>query len=345
VTVDISRPGGVATTNPTRISLDILRRHGDHSSGFLALNDDTRHFTTPGIDGLIAYRPAGRRHLVQCCGPFAHAEDREPLLRSFCAWARSQGRSVSAVQLRREEAETYAVNGFVVNQLGSSYSIDLDAFTLRGTRFFKTRNKIARARRDGVTVEELCVEEFDDPTIAAELAAIDAEWLNGKGRHVKQLTFMVGERGGRGGPFRRVFVARRDGRALAYVTYSPCFGERPGWLYDLTRRRPDAPPGVIELVFQTALDQLRSEGCRWLHLGLTPLAGLSPEHEIVGSSNSAVRWLVRQLSDRGESLYPARSQDAFKRKWAPQLVEPEYIAFQGQPLGAVWHLLRMTRAI
>ncbi|MDP8942511.1 MAG: DUF2156 domain-containing protein [Actinomycetota bacterium] len=339
------RAGG-AIADPDRRSLDILRRHGDHTSAFLAFNQDTRHYTPADIDGLVAYRAAGRRHLFQLCGPFAAPQDRERLLGSFRAWARSQGRRVTAVQLGRDDALMYANHGFVVNQLGSSYSIDLERFTLRGTKFLKTRNKISRARRIGVTVEELRPEDLDRSEIERELADIDAGWLSGKGRHAKELTFMVGERGGRGRPFRRVFVARAEGRAVAYVTYSPCFGERPGWLYDLTRRRADSPPGVIELVFHTALELLRSEGCRWLHLGLTPLVGLSPEHEAPGASSSVVQWLVSQLSARGEAIYPARSQEAFKLKWAPQLIEPEYVAFEGRPRpSAVWRLMRMTRAI
>lgn len=346
MTVATGPRAAAPVADPDLRALEVLRAHGDHTSAFLTFNQETLHFTAPGIEGLIAYRPAGRRHLIQLCGPLAAERDRRELLRAFRGWARSEGRRVTAVQLRPGDARLYADDGFKVNQLGSSYSMDLDEFTLRGKRFLKTRNKISRARRQGVTVEELSADDLERPEVEAELAAVDGAWLRSKGRMAKELTFMVGERGGRGRGLRRVFAGRRDGRTIAYVTYSPCWGERPGWLYDLTRRRPDSPPGVVELIFHTVVERLREEGCRWLHLGLTPLVGLAPEHEEGLPASGAVTRLVRLLSERGEAIYPARSQEDFKLKWAPQLVEPEYVAFEGRPrLAAVWHLMRVTRAI
>jgi lysylphosphatidylglycerol synthetase-like protein (DUF2156 family) len=329
-----------------RDALGVLRRHADHSSSFLALNQDTLHYRAGDLDGLIAFRRAGRRHLVQLCGPFAAPPDRGPLLRAFLKWAHEQGRRVTTVQLARADAARYVEAGFMVNQLGSSFSIDLERFTMRGTKFVKLRNKIRRATRLGISVHELRSADLETPSVQAELASIDASWLRAKGRHVKELTFMVGERSGRGARHRRLFLARENGVAVAYVTYSPCFGSRAGWLYDLTRRRPDSPPGTVELVFVTAVAALREEGCRWLHLGLTPFVGLHDEHELRRGSSTLVRQLTRVLSDHGAALYPAHTQERFKLKWGPQLIEPEYVAFEPRPnLAAAWQLLRATHAI
>lgn len=327
-------------------ALTTLREHGEHTSAFLTLNDETEHFAPDRVGGYIAYRRAGRRHVIQLCGPFAGADERAQLLDAFRSWAAGQGRRVTAVQLTRAEAAMYAQRGFTVNQLGSSYSIDLDRFSLRGTRFMKLRNKLKRARRLGVTVEELEPERVATPGVTQALAAVDAAWLRGKGRLARELTFMVGERAGRGAPFRRVAVARHNGRITAYVTYSPCFGSRPGWLYDLTRRRPDSPPGTVELIFATMVERLCAERCRWLHLGLTPFAALSHAHELEGASSRMVERFVHFLAERGHALYPARDQEQFKLKWGPQVIEPEYVAFDGRPsVGAVFQLMRVTRAI
>lgn len=339
--------GGAARREPAEPgALSILRRHAEHTSVFLTFNRETLHYRAPGIDGLIAYRPAGRRHLIQLCGPIAAAADRDALVRSFLGWAREQRRVVMAIQLMRADAEQYVRMGFVTNQVGSSYSIDLDRFSLRGTKFFRLRNKISRATRLGVTVDELTPADLQRPDIQGELAGIDADWLRAKGRHVKELTFLVGERDGRGAPYRRVFLARHEGRALAYVTYSPVFGAKAGWLYDLTRRHPNSPPGTVELIFSTVVEKLRHEQCHWLHLGLTPFVGLGDEHELAYGSSPLVRKLVRALSEHGHAIYPASAQLAFKAKWGPRVIEPEYVAFQqSASLPGVWHLMRLTRAI
>jgi lysylphosphatidylglycerol synthetase-like protein (DUF2156 family) len=324
--------------------LDLLARHGDHSSAFLTVNDGTEHYLDPEIDGFVAYRESGR-HVIQLCGPVAAPADRARLLESFKAWAKSRRRRITAVQLTLGDAELYATRGFTVNQFGTSYGIDLEDFTLRGTRFMKLRNKLKRSRRLGVTVEELTPEERRDPATAEALDRIDADWLAAKGRLAKQLRFMVGERGGRGADQRRVFVARHEGETKAYVTYSPVWGERPGWLYDLTRRRPDAPPGTVELIFHTALERLQEEGVRWLHLGLTPYVDFAWENEIVGH-NKVAHVIMEQTGKRAGFLYPALTQLDFKRKWAPHVVEPEYIAWEGgvNP-GALFQLMRVTGSI
>jgi lysylphosphatidylglycerol synthetase-like protein (DUF2156 family) len=318
-----------------------LDRFGDHSSMALALNRDVEHYFDPGGRGMIAFRRSGG-NLIQICGPFCANDERSNVLYSFLTWAGQHGQTLTAVQLRKGDAELYAEHGFSVNQFGCSYSIDLRAFTLRGTRFMKVRNKISRARRRG-----LAVEEIPDHGQDSRLDAIDREWLREKGRHVNELAFLVGERGGAAAPLRRIFLARQGDRPLAYATYSPVLGnERPGWLYDLTRRRRNIPPGTIELIFSTALEAMRAEGVTWLHLGLTPFVGLADDLEIPGSPSRIVSFLGRQIAEHGEFVYPAKSQEAFKSKWAPDVIEPEYIAFHDGPsIRATIGLLRLTRVI
>jgi lysylphosphatidylglycerol synthetase-like protein (DUF2156 family) len=323
---------------------DQFRRLGESSSGFLVFNREMEHFQASERDALIAYRRIGRRHLVQLCGPFAAAADQGPAIDEFLAFAAAEKRRVTAVQLRVDDARAYARRGFSVNQLGSSFSIELDRFTLRGKAFVKVRNKVSRARRAGVVVTEL-----RDEGEAPALAEIDKEWLRQKGRLVHELAFLVGQRGGRGAPFRRVFLASCEGRPLAYLTYAPVYGsERPGWLYDLTRRRADTPPGTIELLFTTALEKVRGEGAKWLHLGLTPLVGLDTEvtPDLADARNPTIARVFRALRARGSAVYPAATQEAFKLKWGPTVIEPEFVAFQrGPSLGAFVGLLRLTKSI
>lgn len=329
---------------PVARAMRCLEQYAEHSSAFLTLNDDTAHFTGTA-PGLCAYRTAGRRHVFQLCGPIAPAASRRELLEEFRAWTAADRRRITAVQLSRDEAELYADAGFTVNQLGSSYSIDLARFTLRGRRFVKTRNMINVARKSGVEVHEVRPGSPGNAALEKQLDAIDHHWLRAKGRHVKQLTFMVGERDGRGKPYRRLFAATYRGDVVGYVTFSPVFGARHGWLYDLTRRSPEAPRGVIETVFAHAAQVFTDEGAGWLHLGFTPFAGLGDEHELAGHS-PAGRRIISLVAAHGQAVYPARAQESFKLKWQPQAVQPEYIAFDGRlSLSAVIRLLLLTRAI
>src|SRR6187551_3528591 len=83
----------------------VLERHADHPSAFLATNEQTLHFGTPDVDGLIAYRLAGRGHVVMAAGLHAPADQKALLLDRFLAWARDQARTVIGVQFLRDDAE------------------------------------------------------------------------------------------------------------------------------------------------------------------------------------------------------------------------------------------------
>jgi len=337
-----------ATTPSPRPDLDdaagVLARHAENPSAFLALNDRTLSFTTRGVDGLIAYQLAGRRTIVQLGGVFASPDDQPLLLTAFLDFARVHRRRIVAVQLMRADAQLYAAHGFTVNQFGADYARALPQFSLKGKKHMQLRNKVSRARRAGVSVVEVR-EESVDGRMLAELDEIDQVWLRSKGRHAKELQFMVGERGGAGQSMRRLFVAQDEaGNPLGYVSFSPVFGIQSGWLHDLSRRRPDAPPGVLELIVVSAVDAFQAEGAQFLHFGLTPFTSLSAEHEVSGASSITGR-ILRLLAAHGSSIYPAADQLAYKEKWGLNLIQPEYIGFQcGISVRAVWNLVRLTNA-
>lgn len=309
-----------ASLTPVRRALE---SYSDNPSAFLAVNSGNSYFTVPGLDGVVVYRRCGSR-LVQFGGPFAAEASYRPLLDRFVECARDDGKRVVAIQLQASDAIRYAAAGFTVNQVGASYAVDLSTFTLRGSAFMRLRNKISRSLRSGLTVTEVAHADWQDA-----LLELDSTWLRGKGKHAKPLEFLVGEHGGPMQQYRRLFIGRLDGALAGYISYSPVYGSRPGWLHDLSRRRPGGPPGIMEAINKTAIDAFQAEGVGWLHFGFTPFTGLDPEVE-VGTSSRWFRWLAGQLARRGAAVYPARTQLAYKRKWAPDVTLPEYVAFSGR---------------
>lgn len=316
-----------------------IDRYGENPSSFLALNQGNRYFTEPGLPGLVVYRESGR-YLIQFGGPFTMPETSGELLDAFLAFAAARRRRVLGVQLQQEDVEAYSERGFRINQIGASYAVDLERFTLKGGKFMQLRNKVSRARRAGLVVEEA------DPAEQQEaLEAIDARWLRAKGRFVKQLQFLVGEHGAPAAGSRRLFVGRLEGEVAAYITYVPVPGARGGWMHDLSRRLPEVPPGVMEAINVTAIERFQAEKAGWLHFGFTPFTGLDPALDPDCASPFAAR-IVRFLAAHGEHVYPAKTQLAYKEKWQPHLVLPEYLAFQGRPrLGGIWQLMRVTNSV
>jgi lysylphosphatidylglycerol synthetase-like protein (DUF2156 family) len=310
----------------------------ENPSAFLALNEGNSYFTLNGRPGLIAYRIAGD-YVVQFGGPFAPADTYAELLRAFIDFAASSQRKLVSVQLQLEDASAYAAEGFTVNQVGASYAVDLPGFSLGGTRFMQLRNKISRAQRAGLTVVDASGDDWD-----AKVHEIDAAWLGGKGEHARQLEFLVGQYGGELQRHRRLFVGLIAGQPIGYISYSPVYGSRPGWMHDLSRRRPGDPPGVMEAINKAAIDTFQSEQVRWLHFGFTPFTSLQDTFELPGHSPAFTQFM-HLLWEYGEQVYPARTQLAYKDKWAQDVVLPEYVAFKGPAsVTAFAHVFRACNA-
>jgi len=323
--------------------LAALRRQGpadyvDHPSGFLALSPRNQRFSVDGLPGFIAWRQEGR-HRIVVGGVHAPSFCREGLLDAFLRESARARDRVVVVQVREDQAQLFRKRGFRVDAFGTSLALDLRRFTLAGTPRMKLRNRIKRARESGVQVVELGRDQPVTPALWRRLEETSRAWLATKGG--VELDLLVGELGAPGDPQRRVFVALdKAGEPLAFVTYVPVWGSRPGYLHDLTRRAPDAPAGTMELINATALARFQAENVPFLHFGLTPFIvdeKLRPDHWLV---SRLVRWIGRW----GRAIYPARAQLQYKQKWAPEIVETELIAFQKVSFAALWALLLVTRA-
>ncbi len=319
--------------------LSALERYADNPSAFLALNSGNEYFTDPSIDGFVCYRRQGKRW-IQFGGPFADRADRKELESRFIAHAHSTGRRIVGVQLQRADAELFAELGLTVNQVGASYAVELPDFSLRGKRFVRLRNKISRAVREGLEVSEVDAAHLTD-----DIERIDARWLRHKGRHTKELSFLVGEIGGPWQPLRKLFIGKIDGDPIGYISYAPVYGSRPGWLHDLSRRLPDCPPGVMEAINSHAIEHMRALNAPWLHFGFTPFTNLDDSHRLPTASRATTR-ICRLLADRGDRVYPAKSQLEYKLKWYPTAVLPEYFAFDGGVSPhSLWSVVRVTNIV
>jgi lysylphosphatidylglycerol synthetase-like protein (DUF2156 family) len=318
----------------------------DHPSGYLALSPRNRRFQVPEVGGFIAYREQGM-HLVAFGGVHAAPADRPLLLDRFLDKARRRHRRVLAVQVREDQVTLFHERGFVVNRFGATYGVRIPGFSYAGKLRMKVRQKVKQARTAGMRVMELGREWPIDHDTVVRIERVSADWLRAKGK--KELDFMVGELGRLGDATqpsdaaRRVFVVTSAaGNVEGFITYVPVWGERPGYLHDLTRRTPQAPVGAMELCNAVALERFAAEGAEYLHFGFTPFV---MDGDDGPAASPLLARLLRLLWEYGDRIYPARSQAAYKLKWAPDFVEPEYVAAKPLSPRAIWDLLRLTRSI
>ena len=312
----------------------------NHPSGFLACSPKNLQFGSPGLSGFIAYRQQGK-HRIAFGGVHSPMGQSGQLLERFLGDTRNAGHRALFVQVPRHQVGIFEACGATVNRLGSSFVLALEGYTLKGTAKISLRNKIHRAERAGLWVAELGRDVAITETLSRQIQAISDEWLRGKGK--KELAFMVGVASDAHNAWRRTFAALDNaGNLAAFITYVPAWGEHPGFLHDLSRRRPDAPPGAMELVNSFAIRRFQQENVAHLHFGFTPfiLTGEEP-----ASASAIMSRLSGFLYRHGSFIYPARSQADYKRKWGADMVLPEYVAGFPLSLPAIFALLRLTRAL
>lgn len=335
-----------ASLTPLRTRLlGYLRRYGDHPSGFIALEDGNEFFVDDELEGFVAYRSAGRYRFV-FSGPVGDPAREPEILDRFLAASKRDRRAVVAIQVPQRSLRLFADRGFVLNQVGTTWVVDLVNATLDGPAMRKTRQGVRRGERAGARVLEAGVDIPFSDELRDDLDAVDAQWLGPDGKSAKALQFMVGSRGGPLHDQRRLFVVQLDGRTIGYSQCAPAFGSQPGWLYDLNRLIPGSPD-VGDLQVWSVMKRLQDEGISHFHLGFTPFAELDEARHTEGFPTSGLGTrAMRLLSRHGEAIYPIAGAVAWKNKWKPVTTRPEYVAFPNRlRLGAVARLMKLTNVL
>jgi len=194
------------------------------------------------------------------------------------------------------------------------------------------RAQVNRARNKGVVITEWPVEKANNNS---QLDECLHSWLATKG--LPPLHFVVEPETLGRLENRRIFVAERDGKVVAFLILSP-IPERKGWLTEQFPHRPGAPNGTVELMMDDAIRILAKDGCEYVTLGLSPL---SKRAKIKPFDNPFwLRFLLGWMRKHAQRFYNFDGLDRFKSKLCPELWEPVFAIsnekeFSGKTLYAI----------
>jgi len=178
------------------------------------------------------------------------------------------------------------------------------------------RAQFNRARNKGVAVEPVSdVRAIEH----AALRRILDEWLDTRG--LAPLHFLVEPNTLEQLADRRVFVATRDGSAIAFLVASPV-PQRRGWLIEQIVRGREAVNGTNELLVDASIRALADAHAEYVTLGLSPLSA-----HVASAASENPLWLRAVLGwvrAHGRRFYNFEGLDRFKGKFAPERWEPVY---------------------
>lgn len=302
-----------------------VRRYGTSSNSYVLLEGPKSYFTSPGVDGFLAYQICAGVALI-AGDPVCAPQQARRLIHDF---ARAMMRPVGAYQVSPSTLDAFRAEGFADVQIGKEAIFDLDRFTVAGGKMELVRAATNKARRAGVVVSEHYPFALHAQAINNEIREISSEWLKVKGN--QEMGFVLGSLCLDHDNAKRYFVARSEngaGRIEGFIICEPIYG-RSGYYLDVTRRRSDAVRGTMELLTTEILHLLREEGYRMASMGLAPLALLDdPDLE----NHPVLARLMRLVYESVNLNYDFKLLYRYKAKYHPHTWEPRYFCFNQRRL-------------
>lgn len=297
--------------------LELVRRHGWNATSFQSLEQGYRYFFRG--DGCVAYVDTGSAW-VAAGAPIAPLESMTAILSAFLERAREVDRRCCFFATERRLLDC-AGPRLQSLRIGEQPVWDPQRWPeiLRTRRSLREQLRRARAKR--VTVREISAAELEGGPTRAAIARVAERWLWTRG--MAPMEFLVRLELFSFSQDRRCFVAEREGKLVGVAGVVPV-PARGGWLIEDLLRDPSAPNGTAELLIDAVMNWAGARGCRWLTLGLAPLAGdVSP--------------LLRFARQSGRALYDFQGVRSYKAKLEPHLWIPIFLSYP--PGQAAWRSL------
>ncbi len=300
---------------------ELTRRGGSTLSWMATWKGNAAWFTPDGAAGL-AYRVVGGVALT-VGGPVGDAGAAGDAVRGFVAHCREQGWTPALYGVVDEVAAVVRATGWSSVQVAEETLLPLADLSFTGRRWQDVRTAVNRARRAGITARWTAW-SAEPVGVRDQVRALSAQWSAGKG--LPEMGFTLGGLDEVDDPQVRLLLALdADERVLAVTSWLPvrAEGATVGWTLDFMRRRPDAPPGVMEFLIATAAVDVRADGAALLSLSGAPLARKATDGAI---EVQRLQRLLDGLARRLEPVYGFGSLLAFKAKFQP-LYRPLYLAY------------------
>jgi len=301
----------------------IVLKYGQNPMSYLSLENDKRYFFSKSVEGVCSYTIVGK--VLICCGDIiCEKDDGFAFLTELLTFSKQNGLDVLLLNVTDYFLDLYRTAQFGIVKYGEDACFDLSEYSLAGGKVAKVRAAINHANKAGISVSEYEPGKSHDPEIEKEILEISEEWFSSK--KASEMTFMLGGIGLDNPLDRRYFYARdAQGVMLGFVVFLP-YLVGTAYLADVTRRKNDAPQGVLEKIIYEAFMLFKSEGVQMVNMGLSPLYNVAS-----GDKKTINEKLFAYVYDNMNDAYDFKALHHAKEKYAPSYWEERYIAYYPKP--------------
>ena len=308
------------TTGSDRVLLEKLTSFGTAPLSFLLRYEAPwRIFSL--ANGIVCYLESARAAAVWT-DPLCPERELPALLEGFAQKMRTEHRSVCLVAVSEQTASVAIEVGFSALKIGEEPWFDLAGWQPpRGDRGKKYRWAVNHARRLGVEVSEYRPGERRDLAIEAEVLDVLERWRAALKKRESN-SFM------RTSPleqtaFKRIYIARRGGRAEAALSCAYIPASR-GWYLEDSFRAPESVNGATELMIAEALAHLTADGAAGAAFAMAPMRGV---HGQLDPRARWIGWVLARTIRRVDHRYGFGAMARYEARFEPSEWRPRYLAF------------------
>lgn len=295
-----------------------LVSQSEDSEAALALMGDKAFLLSKLEDAFIAYADTGKS-LIAKGDPVGDPNAAKELIWQFREMADRQGKRCAFYAVSQHYLPAFLDLGLALFKIGEVARVNLQGFTLDGSKKKDQRQARNRALRDGFTFEVIPACELS--LIMSDLRRVSDRWLSTKQGEEKGFAL---------GAFDEAYMANFDvavlrsdsGKIVAFTNLL----QGANWhelSIDLMRYDPQAPSFVMDALFAELMLWGSVQGFHWFLLGAAPFSGM--DNRQLAPVWSRIGGFVYE---HGAHFYNFEGLRVFKDKFEPEW-SPNYLACPG----------------
>lgn len=332
----------MSTTTTTKISEETLQPHlrkfGSSCMSYSTLQKELDHFVLEDI-GYIAYLPfrhlfwSIKGHRIVIGNPVCDPKHYSKILEAFLV----DSKRVIFVHIDAECGDALAALGIQVNGFGIETKLLCSNFDLAGKSRAKLRQWRNKCLREGVTIYEKPINNFDSHET---IKILSQTWLETKGS--REYGIMSRPFSYQTEPDVRNFWASQNDKLIAMAVFDPIYKNDHviGYYHNVDRILPEAPNGTGAFLILEAIKQFDQEGKAFINLGMSPLFMIKSRsgHNKNQKTQKALKYAYKHLN----FIYPFQGNASHKQKFAGNQTPVYIAATNGNNL---WQVLILLKAL
>ncbi|HPF49944.1 MAG TPA: phosphatidylglycerol lysyltransferase domain-containing protein [Draconibacterium sp.] len=266
-------------------------------------------------DGFLAYKIQGSYAVVLELPVCSNQEAVLLIIEDFEKYCYGNGLRTFYYRVPESSVEMFRKLKKKVLFIGQEAILDLDTFSLSGSKMHPLRNAINKAKKMGYTFHIYSPEIKDG--VLQKLQHVSNEWLKtpGKSEQVFSQGMFIPEMVEK---TTVMTIENEEEKIVAFLNIIPDYVKGEG-TYDMIRMTDDAPTGIVYFLLTEMFSWMKEQGLSKVNLGMVAFAGIEEAKTVTEKS---MKFALEKL----RSLQHFKGQFQFKDKFDPVWVK-KYLVY------------------